>query len=838
MNNDLPVSKIIPSLLKTLEKDGMALLEAPPGAGKSTLVPPAILESGLAGKKKIYLLEPRRLAARSLASHISSLLNDKVGGICGYRVHRETKISSRTQIEVITEGVLIRILQSDPALEEGAVVIFDEFHERNLLSDLALSLLLEVKEGFREDLFILFMSATPDRDSLTSLIPNIPIVRSEGRQFPVEVEYREAPASRCINRSVIREALKETDGDILVFLPGEREILFWESSLRADLKSDFGDVEIYPLYGRLSLERQNHVITLHGKGERRIVLATSIAETSLTIPGVTAVVDLGLVRRPVYNSSSGLTMLETGSISMASAEQRKGRAGRVCPGVCYRLWDQKEEALRDKQTEPEILQADLAPLVLEVARWGCFDPTQMKWLTTPPGGAWFGAVALLKLLGALDGQGRLTKRGESMVTLPTHPRLANLLLYGIENDLSPEAALLAAYLGQRDFLPTNRGSDIMARLEYLCGSRSPGEYSRGIHQIWDEAKHMMRLLPGDKTASMGRGKNNYMTFLSQGATLLAQAFPDRIAQKIDEGLYQLSGGGRIQLRPSDPLVVNHFLVAAHCGGVPQRQRLYLGIAIEKGDLEEIFFSQITQEREGRWQKDKRRVSFTLKRRLGELSLSETPQKIGQDSDITSLMQKTLRQGGVEILPWDKESRRLYERMLYVEKQRALSLKKPGKEKESWPDLTSEGLAENVELWLTPYFSQGRLDVKLSEPLKGLLNWEQKQELDRVAPESHLSQLGNRRKIEYGQDSPYLPIPLQEMYGTEQSPLLGEQRLTLHLLNPAGRPVQITSDLESFWSNSWASVRSELKGRYPKHFWPENPSESQASLSTGKRRPKS
>ncbi|MDC7222296.1 MAG: ATP-dependent helicase HrpB [Spirochaetales bacterium] len=825
----LPVESVLPSLIKTLEQEKIALLEAPPGAGKSTLVPPALLRSGLAGEGKIYLLEPRRLAARSLAHFISRELGDSVGGLCGYRVHRETKVSSRTRIEVITEGILVRMLQSDPALEEAGAVLFDEFHERNILSDLSLTLLAEVRETLRDDLILLFMSATPDCEALEGIFPSLPIIRSEGRQFPVEKVYRPhrcatEPRSRAVAVETVGEALENSSGDVLIFLPGEGEIKRWQGELNRSLADFPGAVEILPLFGRMSLEKQNRVISPGGSGKaRRVILSTDIAETSLTIPGITAVVDTGLTRRPLYHAPSGLTLLSTEESSLASAEQRAGRAGRTAPGLCYRLWDRATERGRDGQTPAEILRADLAPLVLELARWGCTDPAAMNWLTLPPAGAWKGAVELLKLLGALDGEGRITEQGRAMGELPVHPRLAALLLYGKEQDLTGEAALLAAFLGQRDFLPRSRGSDLMVRLDYLTGGREAGELARSLKLIREEADHLEALI--------GRGGKSgaalYRSLLTEGASLLAQAYPDRIGLKTGEGVYQLSGGGRVVLDGQDGLGIHTFLVAAHCGGQMDRQRLYLGLPIERKTVEDLFEERVVREMHGGWDREKKRVRSEVRRRLGRITLSVTAEKSPGPEESAALLKEALLREGRDILPWDRESRRLFERMSFAAEQA---------DRESWPDLSDQALADGVGDWLVPFLDRGRLKESLCSPLLALLDWNGRQELDRIAPDHWTSALGNRRKIVYGEGEPYLPVPLQEMYGTVESPRLGKRALTLHLLNPAGRPVQITSDLRSFWEQGWSAVRSELKGRYPKHYWPENPAEAVPSLRTGKNRP--
>ncbi len=831
MADDLPVKQILPVLIETLRTGGTALLEAPPGAGKSTLVPPALLKSGLAGKGKIYLLEPRRLAARSLARYISRELNDTVGGQCGYRVHRETKVSSKTRIEVVTEGVLVRMLQSDPALEEGSIVLFDEFHERNILSDLALTLLMEVRETLRDDLILLFMSATPDCEALERILPGLPLIRSEGRQFPVEKIYRPMKGTGAAGSlrlgaaplDTVREALEKTGGDILVFLPGEREISRWQGELSREFGSGASPAEVLALYGRLSLDRQSRIITPDpARRGRRIILSTDIAETSLTIPGITAVIDTGLTRRPLYNPSTGLTLLTTEEISLASAEQRAGRAGRTAPGVCFRLWEPAGERGWDRQTPPEILQADLTPLVLERALWGSPDPSDAAWLTPPPEGAWKGAADLLILLGALDGERRITPKGREMASLPVHPRLAALLLFGKEKGLFGEAALLAAFLGERDFLPTSAGGDIFLRLDYLTGGRASGEYARAVGGIRDEAGHLMGLLGKEGFTYKGL----YQSILTEGASLVAQAYPDRIGLQTGEAVYQLSGGGRVILDAADPLAVHPMLVAAHCGGHRDRQRLFLGMPLDRKEAEEIFADRIIRESHGRWDRNTSRLRCEIRRRLGQITLSVTAEKSPGSGEAGRILGEAIRSEGLSILPWDRESRRLYDRMVFTAAQRG----------DDWPDLADEALGDRAGEWLVPFLDRGGLKGSLVQPLLSLLTWEQQQDLDRTAPDSYQTALGNRRRIDYSEREPFLPVPLQEMYGTTESPRLGNHPLTLHLLNPAGRPVQVTSDLKSFWAGSWAQVRSELKGRYPKHFWPENPAEAVPSLKTGKNRP--
>jgi len=831
MDVDLPVTEVLPPLIQSLESSGFALLEAPPGAGKSTLVPPALYKAGLAGDKKIYLLEPRRLAARSLASYISQLMGQPVGGLCGYRVHRDSRISENTRIEVITEGVMLRMLQEDPALEEGAVVIFDEFHERNLLSDLTMSLLLEVKETLREDLVLLFMSATPDCETLTALLPDLPIIRSEGRQFPVEIFYH-ASARDTEPRStycgyppvpLFQEILKGSEGHLLVFLPGEGEIKRWQKILA---EQNWGErVEVLPLYGSMPLEKQSQVISpAAGIKHRRIILATDIAETSLTIPGITTVVDSGLTRRPRYSSSSGLTLLHTEFISKASSRQRAGRAGRTAPGSCFRLWSEREQASLEAETPPEILQADLTPLVLELAKWGCTDPAERKWLSPPTTAAWTSAVDLLRLLVALDHRGRITEQGEAMAALPVHPRIASLLLYGREKQCPGAASLLAAFLEQRDFLPRDKGSDLLLRLDYLTRSDA-GPYDKAVKRIRDEAKHLLQRLSGPSDQS----SIDFSFLAGEASALLARAFPDRIGLQVETGVYQLSGGGRVVLDSSDPLAVSPCIVAAHCGGNPHRQKLFLGMAIERKEIEEIFSGSIEEEVHGGWDKQHSRIYSETRRRLGKLTLDKRANPRPDEKDTILILRDTIVSEGRAILPWSKESIRLFDRMLYAGEQ----ARRSGMD---WPDLSDQGLADSVGEWLVPFLQNGKLNVPLTEPLKSLMDWTQQKYLDNVAPDFYLTTLGNRRKIHYGEGDPYLPLPLQEMYGCDASPRLGDRALVLHLQNPAGRTVQITADLKGFWENGWSAVRGELKGRYPKHFWPEDPGNAVASLKTGKNRP--
>lgn len=831
MDAQLPVNEILPELIAALESKGITLLEAAPGAGKSTLVPPALLRAGLAGDKKIYLLEPRRLAARSLAGFISRLLGSSVGDLCGYRVHRDSRVSANTRIEVITEGVMLRLLQEDPALEDGAVVIFDEFHERNLLSDLTMSLLLEIKETLREDIILLFMSATPDCESLASLIPELSIIRSEGRQYPVDLHYHSLnrepgpPSTYCGNPplSLFQEIVKKSGGDLLVFLPGEGEIRRWHKILSGQSWPE--PVEVLTLYGSMSLANQNRVVSSkRDLNSRRIILSTDIAETSLTIPGITTVIDSGLTRRPRYRPSSGLTLLHTEFISKASAKQRAGRAGRTAPGACYRLWSKQVQASLETVTPPEILQADLTPLVLELAKWGCTDPSGRKWLSPPPPAAWDSAVELLRLLGALDHQGRITGQGEAMASLPVHPRMASLLLYGQENQYPGEASLLAAFLEQRDFLPSDKGADLLLRLDYLTRSDA-GSYRSDLKRIKEEAANLHHRLAGQSM----KGSMEFSALANEAPAMMAQAFPDRIGLQVEPGVYQLSGGGRVILDPSDPLAVFPCIIAAHCGGDPGRQKLFLGISIDQKEIEKLFSQQIEEEVHGRWDKQSSRIFSETRRRLGKITLGKRANSRPSSGEITAIIKDALRKEGRSILPWTKESNRLFERMLFAREQARRS-------DSPWPDLTDQGLADSVDVWLIPFLQDGKLNFPLTEPLKTLMNWTHQQYMNEVAPDFYLTVLGNRRKIQYGDGEPYLPVPLQEMYGCDDSPRLGDRALVLHLQNPAGRTVQITADLKGFWETGWSAVRSELKGRYPKHYWPENPANAEASLKTGKNRP--
>jgi len=846
MNESLPVREVLPELLEALKKHKTALLEAAPGAGKSTLVPPAVLQSGLAAGKKIYLLEPRRLAARSLAYTISSLLGEKTGQRCGYRVHRDSSVSEETVIEVITEGVMLRILQEDAALEEGAMVIFDEFHQRNLLSDLLMTLLLEVRDTLRDDLMLLFMSATPDCESLETLIPGIPVIRSAGRQYPVDIEY--APflqpprgGSFFIGTppiSLFCQALQETHGDLLVFLPGEGEIRQWQQKLQEAELPDSPQVEV--LFGRMSLKNQNRVIQPRKSRQRRIILSTDIAETSLTISGITAVIDSGLTRRPRYQPSSGLTLLHTEEISLAAAKQRAGRAGRMEAGRAYRLWDKKAETLRDSQTPPEIAHADLSPLVLELARWGSTDPSMRQWMTAPPASAWKGACELMQMLGALDDTLKLTPAGTEMVRLPVHPRISALLRYGNKKNCLPGAVLLAAFLEQRDFLPSKSGSDLMLRLDYMTRSSTyQGSYGPQVKRIREEAEHLFLVLGNALSRETGQGNKQRFRdvkseILSSQLTehvsaLTAMAYPDRIGFRIDDRVYQLSGGGRVLLAPGDPLAIHPFIVAAHCGGNPERQKLFLGISIQKKELEDLFQQVLIHETQGFWDPRACKIRSETRTRLGQLTLKVQANSCPDADETAEILKQAILKSGIECLPWNKESRRLFERLCFCAKQKHTRHM-------NWPDLSEAGLAENVSHWLVPFFKNGKITGSLCQALMALLDWDQQKILEQIAPDHYRSALGNRRKIEYGEGDPYIPIPLQEMYGSKSSPMLGEKPLILHLLNPAGRPVQITSDLASFWKNQWPVVRSELKGRYPKHYWPENPSEAKPSLKTGKKRP--
>lgn len=823
----LPIEYVLPSILQVLAAPSNAVLTAPPGSGKTTGVPLALLNAPWLSNKKILILEPRRLAARGAAHYMASLLREQVGLTVGHRMRLETKVGPTTKIEVVTEGVLTRLLQQDPSLNEYGIVIFDEFHERSLQADVGLTLCLETQRMFRRDIRLLVMSATLDCGPVRELLGHAPLVTCEGRMFPVETRYLDQPLTGRLDLAVarvVRQSLVRDDGSLLVFLPGMADIRRLERLLvEAKLGSS---VLIAPLHGDLPQALQDLAIRPAEPGRRKIVLATSIAETSLTIDGVQVVIDAGRLRIPRFDPRSGLTRLETVRVTQDSAEQRRGRAGRLAPGICYRMWTEREHTTLTAHRQPEILEADLTSLMLDLAQWGTQDPTELSWLTPPPPGSVAQAKTLLMQLGAFSSDGRLTNHGRQMAELALHPRLAHMLLRARPLRLTDEACAIAALLGERDILdgpPESHTADLRVRLDVLQGRASFSEFSvrRGTVERVLKTADVWR----ERFKSAKNDKTNSPSDYSQAAgLLLAFAYPDRIAQRLpgEESRYRLVNGQGVQFMKPDPLAREPFLVIADLEGGGQWARINLAAPLTSQEIESLYGDQVTMEESVQWDARLGAVRASRRRRLGSVVLAEEGlSNPAQHLVMTALLQG-ISQAGLQALNFTPELSQWRTRIAW--------LKQLEGGKSEWPDLSDQTLLQTLETWLGPFVSGmttlsavTRLD--LSIPLQAMLTYDQHKRLDRLAPTHITVPSGSRLRLDYSQsDPPVLAVRLQEMFGCQETPRVadGTVPVMLHLLSPAKRPVQVTQDLGGFWKRAYQDVRKELRGRYPKHHWPEDP----------------
>jgi ATP-dependent helicase HrpB len=827
-----------------------AVLQAPTGAGKSTLVPLALLQEEFVDGRKILMLEPRRLAARAVAARMAWLLGERVGDTVGYRMRLDTQVSRATRIEVVTEGVLTRLLQDDPALEQVACLIFDEYHERSLAADLGLALALDARRELGAAFRVLIMSATLEGERVASLLGDAEVVSVPGRAFPVELRYlgRALPllpgAQESLERalaSAVRRALSESAGDVLVFLPGGGEIRRLEALLlEAGLPPQ---TKVLPLYGDLSAAAQDAALAPAADGSRKLVLATNIAETSLTIPGVTAVVDSGLVRRSRFDPATGMSRLEVSRISRAASEQRAGRAGRVAPGICYRMWSEGAQASLVPSTTPEILEADLAPLALELARWGAHDAMRLQWLDAPPAAALQQARELLLRLDALNAQGRMTTLGRDMARLPLHPRLAHMLLAARSLGAVELASQLAALLSERDVL-RRRGSgraqrdpDIRSRLELL---HAPFSGEGADRQLLERVQRGARLLAAATRALPGAepgGRAPVPTLELTGA-LLALAFPDRIGQRREggEGRYLLANGRGAAFVGQVSLAREEFIVAVELDDREREARIDLAAPLPRAWLERLFQARIVSEALFGWQPRDGAVLASFVRRLDALLLEDSQRPAADDQRAVAAMLEGVRQLGLDALPWDAESRALQARLEFV---RTLQRR----ELTDWPASDDAALTASLEQWLAPWLPgitrrEHLARLPLAEALRARLGASQLRALETLAPRELVVPSGSHIRIDYvDANAPCIAVRLQEVFGLMETPRIGGGAvpLTFKLLSPAQRPLQITSDLSGFWRSSYKEVRKDMRGRYPKHHWPEDP--AQALPSRGlKRRP--
>ncbi len=801
----LPVDAVLPEIIRQLTDHSALLLSAEPGAGKSTVVPLALLKSGLAGSKKILMLEPRVLAARAAARRMAQLLGEKPGMTVGYRTRHETVVSAQTRIEVLTEAILTRMLQNDPSLDDTAIVIFDEFHERSIHADLALTLTLNGRDLFESDLKILVMSATLDAAPLQKLLGDAPIVNSEGRCYPVNVIYSAEHSQQPLELQIcnaVRSAVSAFPGDVLVFLPGEFEI---RKALSALERALLPGMEVLPLYGNLSIEEQDRVFQPHAPEVRRVILATSIAETSITIPSVRIVIDSGWMRIPRFSPASGMNRLETVRVTQASAEQRRGRAGRTSEGVCIRLWHEYEQNSFPAFTRPEILSCDLAPAVLELVKWGrhADDINDLPWVDAPPEAMIANGFSLLQSLDAIQ-NGRLTPHGEEMRHLPLHPRLAHGVLTGAANGYGELAAELAALLEDHSVNTSGGGSvDVTTRL----------------HNLSPMAKQTVKRLLNRLKKTENKG--DYLRYPE--GFLLAASYPDRIARRKDvqTGEYTLSNGVTAYLPKGDSLLrETEYLAAAETTSMNGRTVIRTAAPLALDELELLLPHLFEQKQEVRWDPERSAVLTEEVRTLGSLTLSRKQKPSdSQDPEVQNVFLKALRNAGFRVFEESKGTEMFRNRVTFLHRCGI----------EDYPDYSEAALLENLELWLSPYLDHitsfnGLRKIDLRSILENDLPGQARFRLNELAPEKLEVPSGSHIRIDYSDvNQPEASVRLQELFGMTSTPLLaGKVPLLLDILSPAMRTVQKTRDLISFWNESYFLVRKDMRGRYPKHDWPEDP----------------
>jgi len=814
---ELPIHAVLPEIRQALSGQNQLILQAPPGAGKTTVVPLELLEAPWLAGKKIVMLEPRRLAARNAAYRMAQLLGEEVGERVGYRIRQETKVSVQTRIEVVTEGILTRMLQSDPALEEVGLLIFDEFHERSIHADLGLALSLQSQSLLRNDLKLLVMSATLNAQAIMSVMPGAAVVTSEGRSYPVAYRYldirQKQPDTKTVaamTAETVIAALKEEEGSVLVFLPGVKEIASVEEKLLSSVGSD---CLIAPLYGDLSKAAQQHAIDPAPEGRRKIVLATNIAETSLTIDGVRVVVDSGLERYADYDASSGMNRMRTRMITQESATQRAGRAGRTQSGVCYRLWHEQKALV--PHARPEIVQSDLAPLMLELAKWGA-SAEELWWVDRPPKHAEDEAEALLISLDMIDAEGRITPHGEAALMLGVHPRLAHMLLRAKEKELGYEAVLIAMLLQERTGF---RGTDLAEGVAWLDRALQSGEAGSVLRHSLHVLQKRMQVERGARLRPEAAG------------ALTALAYPERIAKRRSKGSphFLMANGKGAQLADVTQFLHDGYLAVADAGGQGEPLRIFHAAALTAETVENWFADALRTEERVSWNDEAGRVEAAKVRRIGAIIMERERIDTPSAELVAEGVMEGIRLRGVEILPWDTKSDSIRRRVLFV------NAHLPG----SFPDLGDEVLLQTLSQWLLPYL-EGIRDLKgvqkldMAAILSGLLGWDALQRLDTLAPESVTVPSGSKIRIDYADpEQPVLAVRLQEVFGWQRTPTVLEGRvpLMLHLLSPAQRPVQVTKDLASFWEQGYAEVRKELRGKYKKHYWPEDPYEAVATSKT-------
>ncbi len=832
MKNDFPIQEIISELKTTLKKQNVIILQAPPGAGKSTVLPLELLNEPWLADKKIIMLEPRKLAARSVANRMANLLEEEIANTIGYRVRFENKVNKQTKIEVLTEGILTRMLQNDNALENVGLVIFDEFHERSLNADLALALCLQTQQVLRNDLRILIMSATLDGEKLSALLNNAPIITSEGKQFSVNYIYENIDEKTPLHLTMakaIKKALNEQQGDVLAFLPGAGEILRTQQLLEEQTS-----VSIHPLYGDLSTQKQQEAIMPHPNGKRKVVLATSIAETSLTIEGITTVVDCGFSRVPKFDARSGFTKLQTVKITKDAADQRAGRSGRLGPGVCYRLWSQGAHNHLLPNRKPEILEADLAPFVLEISEWGIKNVNELQWLNNPPEGNVLQAKELLNQLGALK-NGTITERGKALLKMPTHPRIAHLLVEAQAWDKQQTkinytslACDVAALLEERDPLQKESGTDISLRIEILRKWRNK-EFVNADKRVLERIERLAQ--SWRKTLNV-QVDNSAPDIFAVGK-LVAAAYPERAAKRTDKNSlrYRLANGRIVKLQEQDILHQQEYIAIAQLDAGLNEGKVFMAAPLNPNDLKDL----ATEKETIFWDNEKGIIAGTIEKSVGGIVLESKVITTFSNETKQKIILEAVRNQGLKLLGWNENQEELQARILSLRLWRT---------NENWNDVSSENLLNTLEDWLLPYLNnitkRSELQkLNLSQILISFLPWDLASKLDKLTPEKIIVPSGSMIKINYFSDGrkPEMAVRLQELFGLLETPAVneGKNKILLHLLSPGYKPVQVTQDLSSFWNKTYFEVRKDLLSRYPKHSWPENPLTAEAVRGAKKRR---
>jgi len=828
LTHTYPIDGVLPQLLETFQRINNVVLSAPTGAGKTTRVPIALLASAWMAEKKMIMLEPRRLAARRAAEYMAAQLGEPVGQTIGYRIRGEAVVSKKTRIEVVTEGILTRLLQRDPDLPNVAVIIFDEFHERSIHADLGLALTLDVQEHLRNDLRILVMSATLDNIAVAALIGKSEVVESAGFLYPISTQYTRFPSDKTIETRIVETILRtltEHEGDILAFLPGQREIrrvenLLWEKHLP-------DDVLVHVLFGDAPYQQQSAALSPAPSGKRKVILSTSVAETSLTIDGVCIVIDSGLARTARFDVRRGMSGLVTVPVSKAVADQRRGRAGRQQPGICYRLWTEAEHAQLPDYPQPEIKTADLAPLLLELAQWGTPTGSQLRFLDPPPQALMAQARTLLEELGALDHDGKLTAHGRTMTELPLHPRFSSMILRGRELGFGALACDIAALLDERDILAGRKDTDIDLALRLHSLNQKHKSNNGIIERIAAQSKRLKQITGIPDTFIQSEEH--------EAGLLLALAYPERIARRRENNgyRYQMASGTTCVLPKGSLLAREEFLAIGEVDSIGAEVRVYLAAPLDKKDLQRVFAGTIIEEEVIRWSPSDETVIAHHVSRLGAIVVSEQNIDLRGEKVITAMLEG-IRQMGLDCLPWDKETRALQQRIQWLKKNTSLA--------QDLPDYSDAALLDSLETWLFPFLDgmwkkEHLAKLPLLTILKSRITHAQNKHIDSLAP-SHLKlPSGSTVALDYSGEQPVLAVRLQELFGQTDTPKIcgGKVNLLVHLLSPAHRPLAVTQDLRSFWRNTYPEIRTQMRARYPRLVWPENPLTAKPTNRTVKRK---